>query len=135
MGVVWTFFSHLSFLFLSPSLWETVRYRLKYCLKGPLSPKLPTSLYVSAPNHRGLDNLVCLFKPTEKKTLIGMNKVFTLNINTLSISIRIFIGSEEEISFYEKRKTIKLDDIFGGSEKLGHAVKTLRIGTDIGRNT
>ena len=25
--------------FLSPSLWETARYRLKYCLKGPLSPK------------------------------------------------------------------------------------------------
>ena len=23
---------------LSPSLWETARYRLKYCLKGPLSP-------------------------------------------------------------------------------------------------
>ena len=22
---------------LSPSLWETVRYRLKYCLKGPLN--------------------------------------------------------------------------------------------------
>ena len=30
-------FSHLS-----PSLWETARYRLKYCLKGPLSPKQPT---------------------------------------------------------------------------------------------
>ena len=28
--------------FLSPSLWETARYRLKYCLKGPLSPKQPT---------------------------------------------------------------------------------------------
>ena len=27
---------------LSPSLWETARYRLKYCLKGPLSPK-PTN--------------------------------------------------------------------------------------------
>ena len=27
---------------LSPSLWETVRYRLKYCLKGPLNPK-PTN--------------------------------------------------------------------------------------------
>ena len=26
------------FSFLSPSLWETARYRLKYCLKGPLSP-------------------------------------------------------------------------------------------------
>ena len=26
---------------LSPSLWETARYRLKYCLKGPLNPKHP----------------------------------------------------------------------------------------------
>ena len=25
------------FSFLSPSLWEKARYRLKYCLKGPLS--------------------------------------------------------------------------------------------------
>ena len=25
----------------SPSLWETARYRLKYCLKGPLNPKQP----------------------------------------------------------------------------------------------
>ena len=32
---------------LSPSLWETARYRLKYCLKGPLNPKQPT-------NRRGL---------------------------------------------------------------------------------
>ena len=28
---------------LSPSLWETARYRLKYCLKGPLNPKQPTT--------------------------------------------------------------------------------------------
>ena len=27
---------------LSPSLWETARYRLKYCLKGPLNPNQPT---------------------------------------------------------------------------------------------
>ena len=33
-------FSHLS-----PSLWETARYRLKYCLKGPLNPKQPTNHY------------------------------------------------------------------------------------------
>ena len=26
----------------SPSLWESARYRLKYCLKGPLNPKQPT---------------------------------------------------------------------------------------------
>ena len=31
------------FSFLSPSLWEMARYRLKYCLKGPLSPKQPTN--------------------------------------------------------------------------------------------
>ena len=28
---------------LSPSLWETARYRLKYCLKGQLNPKQPTN--------------------------------------------------------------------------------------------
>ena len=28
---------------LSPSLWETARYRLKYCLKEPLNPKQPTN--------------------------------------------------------------------------------------------
>ena len=27
---------------LSSSLWETARYRLKFCLKGPLNPKQPT---------------------------------------------------------------------------------------------
>ena len=32
---------------LSPSLWETARYRLKYCLKGPLKPKQPTRPNVS----------------------------------------------------------------------------------------
>ena len=30
---------------LSPSLWETTRYRLKYCLKGSLSPKTTKSTY------------------------------------------------------------------------------------------
>ena len=28
---------------LSPSLWEMARYRLKYCLKGPLNPKQLTN--------------------------------------------------------------------------------------------
>ena len=32
---------------LSLSLCETSRYRLKYCLKGPLSPKLPTNPFLS----------------------------------------------------------------------------------------
>ena len=29
----------------SPSLWETARHRLKYCLKGPLNPKQPTNQF------------------------------------------------------------------------------------------
>ena len=41
-GVVWTFLLSSILSSLSPSLWETARYRLKYCLKGPLNPK-PTN--------------------------------------------------------------------------------------------
>ena len=42
-GLFGHFYSHLSFSSLSPSLWETARYRLKYCLKGSLNPKQPTN--------------------------------------------------------------------------------------------
>ena len=35
---------------LSPSLWETARYRLKYCLKGPLNPK-PTNQPTNQPTN------------------------------------------------------------------------------------
>ena len=31
------------FSLLSPSLWETAQYRLKYCLKGSLNPNQPTN--------------------------------------------------------------------------------------------
>ena len=31
------------FSFLTPSLWGKARYRLKYCLKGPLSLNQPTN--------------------------------------------------------------------------------------------
>ena len=40
-GVVWTFFSLVYLFFLT--LWETARYRMKYCLKGPLNPKQLTN--------------------------------------------------------------------------------------------
>ena len=33
-----------NFSCLSPFVWETAQYRLKYCLKGPLSLKQPTNL-------------------------------------------------------------------------------------------
>ena len=41
--MVWTFLLSSILSLLSPSLWETARYRLKYCLKGPLNPKQPTN--------------------------------------------------------------------------------------------
>ena len=50
------------FSFLSPSLWETARYRLKYCLKGPLNTKQPTNKAAVAKsgipglNYIGMDN-------------------------------------------------------------------------------
>ena len=47
--VVWTFPLLYHFSLLSALLWETARYRLKYCLKGPLNLKQPT-------NHRLLNN-------------------------------------------------------------------------------
>ena len=43
----WGLFGHFSLIYhfslLSPSLWETARYRLKCCLKGPLNPNQPTN--------------------------------------------------------------------------------------------
>ena len=42
-GLFGLFIPHLSILLSSPSLWERARYRLKYCLKGPLNPKQPTN--------------------------------------------------------------------------------------------
>ena len=41
---------------LSPFLWETARYRLKYCLKGSLNPKQPT-------NQPIVDGNICILKP------------------------------------------------------------------------
>ena len=42
-GCLDIFSLHYLFFALSPSLLETVRYRLKYCLKGLLNPKQPTN--------------------------------------------------------------------------------------------
>ena len=41
-GGVWTFLLSSILSPPPPSLWETARYGLKYCLEGPLNPK-PTN--------------------------------------------------------------------------------------------
>ena len=47
VGAFWgcldIFYLIYPFSSLSPSLWETARYRLKNCLKGPSNPKQPTN--------------------------------------------------------------------------------------------
>ena len=56
-GLFGHFFSRLSILFsFSLSLWETARYRLKYCLKGPFSPKQPTNQPSSFSDKMIMDN-------------------------------------------------------------------------------
>ena len=45
MGLVWTFLLSTILFSLSPSLWETAQYRLKYCLKRLLNQKQPTNLF------------------------------------------------------------------------------------------
>ena len=48
---------------LSSSLWETARYRLKYCLRGSLNPKQPTNQYKMCPAKAAY-----LFKPLRYTT-------------------------------------------------------------------
>ena len=42
-GVVWAFFLSSVFSFFFLPLWETSRYRLNCCHKGPLNPNQPTN--------------------------------------------------------------------------------------------
>ena len=65
-GVVWTFLLSSILSPLSPSLWETARYRLKYCLKGPLNPKQPTNQPTSQLCRTGHGDV----SPTKMTTLI-----------------------------------------------------------------
>ena len=59
----WGLFGHFTLIYpfspLSPSLWETARYRLKYCLKGPLNPNQPTNQPSKRSTNYGV-NLYCL---------------------------------------------------------------------------
>ena len=51
---------HYHFSILSPSLRETARYGLKYCLKGPLSQKQPTNFEISLFGISGVDCMLNL---------------------------------------------------------------------------
>ena len=51
---------------LSPSLWETARFRLKYCLKGPLNPKQPTNQSTNPSD---------IYRHTDNVKILGLQKV------------------------------------------------------------
>ena len=61
------------FSLLSPTLWETARYRLKYCLKGPLSPKQPT-------NHLYVDDFLICYRSKNMNTI---ERQLQLNLNKI----------------------------------------------------
>ena len=52
------------FFFLSPRLWKTARYRLKYCLRGPL-------------NRKQITNQPNLFKMVLSQGLLSVQVEFT----------------------------------------------------------
>ena len=62
---------------LSPSLWEAARYRLKYCLKGPLKPK-PTN----QPNQAGGKTKIDRLKPRAKEVIAEKQAGFRADRNT-----------------------------------------------------
>ena len=55
---------------LSPSLWETARYRLKYCLKGPLNPKQPTKTKKQSHPQNNVSSCMERFRITRMATSI-----------------------------------------------------------------
>ena len=64
------------FSFLSHSLWETARYRLKYCLKGPLAPKQPTNQPKSFSGKQEVQKL-SLFKTRGKHGYVVFRNLLT----------------------------------------------------------
>ena len=57
---------------LSPSLWETARYRLKFCLKEPLTPPPPRKKKKTT-------------KPSNKIKTVASNKVTLLGVKVIAI--------------------------------------------------
>ena len=67
----------LSFSPLSPTLWETARYRLKYCLKGPITTNQPTNQlgFVNKNIYSKFDpNPSILSQDIGRKPILGINQ-------------------------------------------------------------
>ena len=83
---------------LSPSLWETARYRLKYYLKGPLNPKQPTN-QPTLKEH--LEHLKIIFsKLRQHKLKLKLKKCSFLKLETNYLG---FVIGEEGFKPDEKK--------------------------------
>ena len=86
---IFTLVYHFSFL--SPSLWQTARYRLKYCLKGPLSPKQPTNQSYQLKQPCSLISAVAFCKHV--RTIRNVQERDQSNFKKFSTSFEDFISS------------------------------------------
>ena len=97
MGVVLDIFSLISlFSFLSPSLWET----LKYCLKGPLNPKQPT-IKQGDPS----SPLLFMFFVNEIVQNINTNLQNVFTINELKLFLILF--ADDQVLFATSPETLQ----------------------------
>ena len=95
------------FSLLSPSLWETARYRLKYCLKGPLGPKQLKLVSPSAFSRRAV---VSYWRKYVHKVLV--NRLGGLSLPWKSVS-RLTDRPDMALDVYRGRKTtIQYNTIF-----------------------
>ena len=92
---------------LSPSLWETARYRLKYCLKGPLNPTQPTN------------------QPTRKRKS-SKNAFLQLFTVQKPVGPKWYIQSLKAIDplVMERHKIFKGFTMYGNGGYLGHVTWT-----------
>ena len=86
---------------LSPSLWETARYRLKYCLKGPLNPKQPTNQIVS-PSAFSRRAVVSYWRKYVHEVLV--NRLGGLSLPRKSV-VRLTDRPDMTLDVYRGRKT------------------------------
>ena len=94
------FLSSITF-FLSPSLWETARYGLIYCLKGPLSPKQPAYTCIVIPVYPFYSNLFpvseFMFQPIVKRQ-IKFRLIYPKN-RILRYLMKIVSNKKSQITF------------------------------------
>ena len=67
---------------LSPSVWEKARYRLKYCLKGPLNPKQPTNQLRNSSRQMFITSNIYKLYIQLCDLILKQNELATLDVRT-----------------------------------------------------